>query len=379
MTRRVSIGLWLCMLALVAGAPSQAADKAKLNTHQNYVEDTVRSTDVPFGNIKSVFGWVLSNLPDRVKVYPTENYYYFKFMHDGQNYSGNIRLDAGDRDDGRLHFAYFEDMQEYRVQPLILYRVLDKSAGVTVEKVDRLLYRVTYKGKSVLFELNDLSNVRPPLRAVSADEIYIGPVFDDSALQFYLMFNKRLKIFHYVLDETGKVNDTFLTATQSDRILIGQRTGFAFYKDDKIDRKILIGVFEANARVNNYFDGPFDQLPDNFIEGDILKNALIESEPTLEGKIDRYGHFFNGAGRASITPYTYYRTESDLLPFYYCANDPRVPAADYYTCFMTEWSSGQPVLRPYRKIAEAAAAAAASSTETANSSVAPSAPDAAHN
>lgn len=375
----MSTGRLLCALALVASASAHAADKAKLSTHQNYVEDTLRSTDVPFGNIKNVFGWVLGSLPERVKVYPTENYYYFKFMHNGQNYSGNIRLDAADRDDGKLHFAYFEDLQEYRAQPLILYRVLDKSAGVTVEKVDRLLYKVTYKDKSVLFELNDLSNVRPPLRSVAADEIYIGPVFDDSALQFFLMFNKRLKIFHYILNETGKVNDTFLTATQSDRILIGQRTGFAFYKDNKLERKILVGVFEANARVNNYFDGPFDQLPDNFIEGDILKNALIESEPSLEGKIDRYGHYFNGAGRASITPYTYYRTEADLLPFYYCAHDTRVPADEYYSCFMTEWSNGQAVLRPYRKMAEAAAAAAAASTETANSTAAPSAPDAAAN
>jgi hypothetical protein len=375
----VVVSRLLCALLLVTGiaavdASPAHADKAKLTTHQNYVEDTLRSTDVPFGNIKNVFGWVLGNLPDRVKVYPTENYYYFKFMHDGQNYSGNIRLDAKDRDDGKLHFAYFEDMQEYRVQPLILYRVLDKTAGVIVENVDRLLYKVTYKDKSVLFELNDLSKVVPPQNAVAADEIFIGPVFDDSALQFFLMFNTRLKIFHYVLDETVKVNDTFLTAQQSDRILIGQRTGFAFYKDSRTDRKILIGVFEANARVNNYFDGPFDQLPDNFIEGDILKNALIESEPTLEGKIDRYGHYDNGAGRISIAPYTYYKTEADLLQFTYCANDTRVPADEYYSCFMTEWSSGQAILRPYRKMVEAAAAASAASTETAGSHQAPSEP-----
>ena len=27
--------------------------------------------------------------------------------------------------------------------------------------------------------------------------------------------------------------------------------------------------------VNNYFDGPFDQLPDNFIKGNALRNAFV--------------------------------------------------------------------------------------------------------
>ena len=99
--------------------------------------------------------------------YPTENYYYFRFIHNGLSYAGNIRLDAADRDEGKLHFAYFEDMQEYRVQPSILYRVLNKAAGVTVEKVGRFLYRVSYKHKSVLFELNDPSSVKPPQRTTS--------------------------------------------------------------------------------------------------------------------------------------------------------------------------------------------------------------------
>ena len=78
----------------------------------------------------------------------------------------------------------------------------------------------------------------------------------------------------------------------ADRILIGQRTGFAYYLDDKLDRKILVGVFEGNARVNNYFDGPFDQLPDNFLEGDTLRQIILEVEPSLAGQIDRFGGAF---------------------------------------------------------------------------------------
>jgi hypothetical protein len=340
--------LGLALLLMPPAWAARAGESPRLFTHQSYVEETAQNTDVPLGNLRAMFGWVLGSLPARVKVYPTENYYYFRFMHGGLNYAGNIRLDVQDRDRGRIHFAYFEDMEEYRTAPLILYRVLDQAAGVTVEKVDRLLYRVAYKNKSVLFELNDLSRVKPPPNAITPEEIYIGPVFDDSAIRFFLVFNTRLKIFHYILDETVKVNEEFLGMRQTDRILIGKRSGFAFYRDDRLDRKILIGVFEANARVNNYFDGPFDQLPDNFIQGDVLQTALIESDPSMAGKIDRYGHFADGS-RAAISPYTYYRNEADLLPFYSCATDSQVPAENYYACFVMDWT-GTPGLVAYKRM-----------------------------
>jgi hypothetical protein len=155
--------------------------------------------------------------------------------------------------------------------------------GVSVEKVEPLVYRVSYQGKSVVFALNDLSNVKPPAGALGADETFIGPIFDESAIRFFLVYNSRLKIFHYILDETERVADLFFPSKKSERILIGKRTGFAFYKDHRLDRKILIGAFEGNIRANNYFDGPFDQLPDNFIEGEALRSAILSVPPAAQG------------------------------------------------------------------------------------------------
>jgi hypothetical protein len=151
----------------------------------------------------------------------------------------------------------------------------------------------------------------------------------------FFWFLTQLKIFHYIVDETIKVNEEFLATRQTDRILIGKRTGFAFYRDARLDRKILIGVFEGSARVNNYFDGPFDQLPDNFIEGEVLQKALSEAYPDVAGKIDRFGHYADGS-RVAISPYTYYRNEEDLLPFHTCATDTAIPADYYYACFVMD-------------------------------------------
>jgi len=326
------------LLAAIGGAAA-GQDAPQLQTNQFYVEDVTRPTTLNVGDLMSVFAYVMSQLPERVKVYPTENYYYFGFMHDGIRYAGNIRLDASNRDDGKVIFAYFEDTPQWYDEAPVQHAILDASQGVTVEKVEPLLYRISYQGKSVTFALNDLRNVKPPARALSPDETFIGPIFDESAIRFFLVFNSKLKIFHYILDETEKVADSFFAAKKSDRILIGKRTGFAFYKDHRLDRKILIGAFEGNMRANNYFDGPFDQLPDNFIEGETLRNAILQVQPALKGQIDRFGGAPDGSIRFMIGPYLPYQALSDLDRIHACAQkEQRRP--DYYRCFVTDDESG---------------------------------------
>lgn len=61
--------------------------------------------------------------------------------------------------------------------------------------------------KSVVFALNDLSQVKPPAAALAPGDQFIGPVFDESAIRFFLVFNAKLKSFHYILDETVKTAD----------------------------------------------------------------------------------------------------------------------------------------------------------------------------
>ena len=326
-----------CLFGVFLAAQAIAAEgtqRPRIYTNEAFVEDATRATAVPTSDLKAMLALVLGSLPDSVRVYPTENYYYYYFYHNSTRYAGNIRLDASDRDEGKVHFAYYEDLAEYKEQSPVQYQRLDKSDGVTVEKVERLVYRVTYGEKSVLFRLNDLSGVKPPANIMGPDEKFLGPMFDESAIRFFLIFNKRLKLFHYVLDETIAVADQFTRARQTSRILIGKRTGFAFYQDYRLNRKILIGVFEGNARVNNYFDGPFDQLPDNFVEGEDLREAILAVEPALAGKIDRVGGAPDGSGRYLIGPYLYYRTEEQFSSFHDCATSRRRADDSYYSCFV---------------------------------------------
>jgi len=335
--KRVCAGFYtaLVMLAAIRMAAGQDAGPPKLHTNEAYVEEVTQATTLAVNDPMAVFAFVLNSLPDRVKVYPTENYYYFTFVHRGAPYAGNIRIELGDGDKVTVHFVYYQDWSEWRQDSPLTHVVLDGSRGVEVERLERLIYRLSYGGKRVVFALNDLSQVKPPAGALAPDETFIGPIFDESAIRFFLVYNSKLKVFHYILDETVNVADEFFPTRRSNRILIGKRTGFAFYRDRRLDRKILAGVYESNYRLNTYFDGPFDQLPDNFIEGETLRHAILEISPGLRGKIDRFGSSPNAEVRFLIKPYATYRTESELYGVDKCART-RLRAASYYECFVAE-------------------------------------------
>jgi hypothetical protein len=327
---------FLFLLAVSFAFPALAQERPKLQTNQEYIEELYRNAQAPVADKKEMLAFVLKQLPDRVKVYPTENYFYFNLFSSSVRYAGNIRFDASDRDKGKLHFAYYVDNVPWRPENPVTYASMDIADGVKVEKIERFLYRVTLGERSVLFELNDLSTVRPPENAIDPDERFIGPVFDESGIRFFLVYNSKLQLFLYILDETVPVPEQFDRIKSTDRILLGARTGFAFYRDLKRERKILIGVFEGNTLANNYFDGPFDQLPDNFIEGDDLLKAILEVAPNLKGTLDRFGGSVDGSERFLIQPYMIYRREEDLFAAHKCANGPQGKGSRYYECFLLD-------------------------------------------
>lgn len=328
----------LVTLAGLALAPAQAAnpDWPTLYTNQDLIEQARKPAAIAVDDPLAVFEFVLKSLPSRVKVYPTENYFYFHFYQNHVKWAGNIRLDPEERERGLVNFAYFEDYTEWAVESDVIHRLLGPDQAVKVEKVDRLVYRIAFRGTEVLFELNDLVALKPPEGFLRPQETYIGPVQDESGIRFFLVWNAGEKLFHYILDETAPPAETFRSSRVSPRILIGKRTGFAFHRDRYRDRKILIGVFAGNAAVNNQYDGPFDQLPDNFIEGDTLQKAILALEPSLAGKIDRYGNSPGGKDRYLIGPYMQWRTEEDLAVVSKCAADRKITGERWYGCFVME-------------------------------------------
>lgn len=326
-------------LAVLASAivPARAEERPRLETNEDNVRDVTRTTFVDVSKATDVLAFVLASLPDRVRVYPTENYYYFRFSQQGVAWAGSLRFGPDERDSGKLELSYYKALTDWNDEMSGVPRVLlGATDGVRVERVEALRYRVTQGERAVVFELNDLSQVKPPAEVVLPVERFLGPIFDESGVRFFFVYNSKLKIFHYILDETVPVFDELEPLSGNHRILIGRRTGFAYYRDHVLARKILIGVHEQNSRLNTWLDGPFDQLPENFIEGEALRAAIIESDPEARGAIDRLGHYLKEEGRYLIHPYMLYRKAADLLRVHACASQ-RLKRPDlYHRCFVIE-------------------------------------------
>ncbi|MEM9223267.1 MAG: hypothetical protein AAGB11_12805 [Pseudomonadota bacterium] len=317
-------------------APAPAAVAAEkpdvlVHTNQDMVEEVTWVSDLDVSDELAVLELVLNSLPDTVTVYPTENYFYFSFYDNAIKYAGNLRLDVSERDEGFVNFIYFEEFNGWHTELTEFGRKLGPDDGVDVSKVDDLTYTITFRDRTVTFNLNDLSGVTPPAQSVGDDETVIGPVFDESGMRFFLVFNKSSKTFIYFLDETVPFADRLRPVEGTERMYLGQRTGFVFYDDIDLNRLILVAVFAENTGVNNYLDGPFDQLPDNFLEGNVLIDSILAVDPHLEGQLDRFGNTPDGQSRYLIAPYMQFDEVEETVFIEDCANVSE--GAEYYQCF----------------------------------------------
>ena len=59
---------------------AEGGDRPRIYTNEAFVEDATRATSAPTSDLKAMLALVLGSLPDSVKVYPTENYYYLSYL-----------------------------------------------------------------------------------------------------------------------------------------------------------------------------------------------------------------------------------------------------------------------------------------------------------
>lgn len=337
---RIALGA-LAMLSVALSASgathAQTPERTRVEINEAYLKELLRETKVDTTDTMSVFSHVFMALPERVDVLPTENYFYFRFLAQGVAWAGSIRLGPAERAKQTLEFGFYKDLADWADELSGARReILGAAQGVSIVEETPLRYRVTAVGRTVVFVLNDLSNVQPPPQTLLATERFLGPIFDESGLRFFLVYNRAAKVFHYVLDETVPVPDELVDLKEAPRIAIGRRTGFAFYRDHLRERRILVGVNEINSRLNTWFDGPFDQLPENFIKGEDLREAILDADPTAKGEIDRLGNYLKEVGRYLIHPYMLYRKPTDLVRIHTCATQRQKRPDQYAKCFEIE-------------------------------------------
>lgn len=271
-----------------------------------------------------VFDYVFSQIPFYSIVYPTEMYYYYKFNHGNSTISGNIRL--VELINGNLTAGYFSEAES-----VLGAKKFGSAEGVGIKKISENLFRVSYKDKNVYFRLSDIWDDPPEKLAFDSEE-FVAKVRDESGVIFYLMFDNDTKAFYYVLDEVRALTEE-LSFIHED-LVIGDRTGFAYYNDAENGRKVLIAVKLSNVASNNYLDGPFDQVPPRL---DIL-DKLHEGYPyTKAMKLDTYGNFlFSDSMRMAITPYMKYYNTVELSELISACKGKGLEGPSLYYCLTWE-------------------------------------------
>ena len=296
--------------------PYSAELQRGFTTNEAFIEALYKEIDT--NNTDEVFRFVFSQLDEEVDLYPGENFYYYKFIANGKTYGGAIGISTRDRDSGVLHFGYAARQDFGRKDVLKLSDdsgggMLNVAEGVIVKKIDDFKYSINFEGKTVIFNMYQ-PGLKPPKQAkLLKDEIYIGPVIDESGLFFYLLFNSDVSHMYHILNEDNFVPEQFERYTEN--IIIGERTGFAFYDDEINNRKILIGVDASHVLNNDWYDGPFDHMPDNYIaRGDVEFEKYVEaSYPGTAGRIDKHSRYMDNNGtRVAIAPYIVYYEKDEL-------------------------------------------------------------------
>lgn len=198
---------------------------------------------------------------------------------------------------------------------LVRTKYFTKRDGLIIDEIDKFTYVVDYNDKAVTFNLHKLSQEQPKLFSLGDDEVSIMRTFDESGFQFFLLFNERDNYFFWVLNEEELIPD--ILEPLGDDLLVGKRSGFAFWVDAEFDnRKTLAAIRGQEATRNNYYDGPFDQLADNYVDETNVSEYMVRASPSLEGRIDKYGYFTDRQeGRVSIYTYYVYFTQESLLDF----------------------------------------------------------------
>ena len=237
-----------------------------IRTNEDYINGLDKEA-TNFDEKEEVFYQLLKSFNKHVVVYPSEHYFYYEFHLEGRPISGSILFSQEHIDSNKLFFCYVE---KYHKEFTLVYKpkriggngALSEKDGVFIKKKNPFLYNVTFRDVSVDFEFFDPGIEKPKHLKLIENEKFLCNGMDESGLMHSLIYNEKMNNLFYVLNEDEKTPETFYK--YNDELLIGKRTEFVYYNDSINNRKILIGVFVENVLNNNWFDGPFDQLPDSY-------------------------------------------------------------------------------------------------------------------
>ncbi|MGP5315201.1 hypothetical protein ACTXLD_07220 [Psychrobacter faecalis] len=290
-----------------------------LTTNEKMINELYLENELNIDNVDEVFEYVLSQTDDTLTIYPSEGYYYFSFYHQGNLIKGNLLVGHKLRQQGTLSFIYFYDIAgKERGEFKTHHKLYKTSAEFSLKKTKPNLYQLNFKKIKKNIKINQLVTDASFVNTLEQHGFEVNiPMMDESGVQFYLAFYPATNNFYYINDLS---RDDEFYYTLGEGLKVGARTEFVYLPMDKF--AILVGVNAANIYKNNYYDGPFDQLPDEALEGINYKSYLYKVNPSWKEQIYDDGYFINDStARVGLTNYFEYLSLDEFQKIQPCVSD----------------------------------------------------------
>jgi len=315
---------------------SAPAENLKINFNGDFIESLDEEL-VDFSDKDAVITALFRAKTQGFTVYPSEGYYYFTFINAGERIKGNFRFDVQEREKGLFSFIYYKELAyaQEGTDEAQYFLLGQEGDGFKLVKRSDFEYEIQFENFKIPVHIYAAARELAAPKNIAGKEEYIGPIFDESGTRFDLVFDHANNKFLYVLNTTYGYNESYSTVDSDKIILIGTRSRFAYYNDIKNNRYVLIGVNLQNIEDNNYYDGPFDQLPDSFVDPKHLQALIEKYQPKTVGLIGNYGNFlYEEDTRFAIAPYLEYQTSGELLEYTVC-NEVAGKRSELNNCLAT--------------------------------------------
>lgn len=329
--------------AFIEARRPELRDATDRNTKPGALRLREPAPDTPgpdFDDPRSVVRFLLGVIESGT-VYPTEGYFYFRFHLNGRRISGNLRFTS--IADGVLHTGYFETGVGASRKPggppgigAVRTGSFRIEQGLTVVSEPgtggETLHRISLDGESAAFVIPTIYRARPASLQLRESERFVSGVLDESGYALALIFIEDDPAFRFLLHPEFEPLEKLVPIHHAHHarapLLAGTESEFIFMSDEarksresdreigpefgpEIGRLTLVGVSAERIMANDYFDGPFDQVPPDLALRPMLHAAYPYTRTA--SPIDEHGNFLGrDASRVAIAPYTAFASRDAL-------------------------------------------------------------------
>lgn len=250
----------------------------------------------------------LTALPNQLLIRSANRSLYFRFFNESDEYFGSFYILDSHEGPFLLFATYRREVWNGRNQSHTV-KFFQDHKGFLIEALPNESYKISFNGIERLISYNAPKTIDPKTLNLKDTEIFLSEVFDESGLSFALTYDRYLHTFRFLIPSGNLFPDRLKQL--SERLFLDLRTEFIFFKEKHNNNLTLVGASKGSLIANNYYDGPFDQVPLTLFREEWFHEILREAFPSSVSNYNMYGYQENTRDQS---------IKFLALPFYFAYN-----------------------------------------------------------